>query len=224
MAKAASDKAAPEPRKGMPDPAAGRGGVPRALPRALRRSRLRAAGRGDRADRDGRLGRLRRPPQEPGHPQGRPGLRRSRLRPLGRLDRRARRDPRRRGAARRRRAAARPPRQRLVAQRAHLPGRDVEELAAGRDRARGRSRQRPASRSSMLDLSPARLRVRPPHPPLQGLLLDRGAALPLALLLLPEPFARPDAGLDERHLPDVGRGARRHDRHAGQLVPGRPRR
>lgn len=39
---------------------------------------------------------------------------------------------------------------------------------------------------------PARIRVRPRDPPLQGMLLDGSRALPLALFLLSEPFARPD--------------------------------
>ena len=72
-----------------------------------------------------------------------PELRRSGLRSLGRLARGARRDPRGAGAGTTtRRAAAHPARQRLVAQRAHLPGRDVEVLAAGRDRPRGDCRGR----------------------------------------------------------------------------------
>ena len=65
---------------------------------------------------------------------------------------------------------------------------------------------------------PADVRIRPQHLPLQDLRLDRDAALPLAVLLLPEPRARPGAGLDERHLSDVGGGARRHDPLPGELV------
>src|SRR3546814_19130134 len=61
-------------------------------------------------------------------------------------------------------------------------------------------------------------RVWEAHPPLQSLLLDRAGALPLALLLLPQLRARPDAGHDERHLPTLGSGARHHAEHAGQLV------
>src|SRR3546814_13275601 len=60
-------------------------------------------------------------------------------------------------------------------------------------------------------------RVWEAHPPLQSLLLDRAGALPLALLLLPQLRARPDAGHDERHLPTLGSGARNHADHAGQL-------
>ena len=66
----------------------------------------------------------------------------------------------------------------------------------------------------------ADVRVRPRHLSVQGVRVDRAAALPLAVLVLPEPRARPDAGLDERDLSALGRGARRDDRYAGQLVPG----
>src|SRR5688572_21293700 len=98
-----------------------------------------------------------------------------------------------------------------------MPGRDVEELAAARDR-RGDLRRR---RRQGRDAEPVAAggRIWLPHPPLQGLLLDRGGALPLALFLLSEPFARPDPGYDERDLPALGAGARHHADHAGQLVP-----
>ena len=46
------------------------------------------------------------------------------------------------------------------------------------------------------------------------------AALPLAMLLLPEPRARPDERLDGRDLSALGRRARRDDRLPGALVPG----
>jgi hypothetical protein len=65
-----------------------------------------------------------------------------------------------------------------------------------------------------LDLT-AHLGARAPHPSLQGLRLDRDAALPLAVLLLSQPFAGPDQRLDGRDLSDVGGGARRHDRDTG---------
>ena len=89
-----------------------------------------------RGDHRRRVGRLHRQPQGAAHAQGRRRLRRSRLRAVGRLARGARRD--RRGAAATRRsgdALAHPDRQRLNALRAHVPRRDVEELAARRDRA-----------------------------------------------------------------------------------------
>ena len=88
------------------------------------------------------------------------------------------------------------------------------ELAARRSAASTVSRSRCSISAALAS------EYRPHDPSLQGLLLDRGAALPLALLLLPEPCPRPDPGLDERDLSAVGRGARHHDRHAGQLVPG----
>ena len=62
------------------------------------------------------------------------------------------------------------------------------------------------------------LRIWPQHPSLQGLLLDRRGAVPLAVQLLPQPQPRPDPGLDERHLSAVGPRPWHHDRHAGQLV------
>src|SRR4051794_18836444 len=55
---------------------------------------------------------------------------------------------------------------------------------------------------------------------MQDVLFDRGDALPLAVLVLPELLARSDAGLDERDLPDVGEGRRRAAGDPGQLVPG----
>ena len=103
---------------------------------------------------------------------------------------------------------------------ASTPARARCRRAGGWPRSRAkRSRRRGVEVETARPVA-AGVRVRAQHPSLQGLLLDRGAALPLAVLLLSELFARPDAGLDERHLSDVGGGARHHDRHAGQLVPG----
>ena len=213
---------APEPRKGMPSPRLDEQEFLARFLGQFPRPGLRSAARRARPDRRRRLGRLCQPAQEPAHPQGRPRLRRSRLRP-GRStgSPRAPRSQAAQAAARRcGRPAAPPADQRLVAQRAHLPGRDVE-VAAGWSRSpREIFAAAPGVEVEDPGPDPAGLRVRPPHPSLQGLLLDRGGALPLALLLLPELFARPDAGLDERDLPDVGRGARDHDRHPGELVPG----
>src|SRR5262245_47368446 len=62
--------------------------------------------------------------------------------------------------------------------------------------------------------------IRAAHPAVQGLLFHGGGVVSLAMLLLPELFARPDAGLDERHLSAVGRRSRHHDRHASELVSG----
>ena len=72
---------------------------------------------------------------------------------------------------------------------------------------------RPSARSVA-----AGVRVRAEHPPVQGLLLDRGGALPLAVQLLPQLLARPDAGLDERDLSALGARARHHADQPGQLV------
>ena len=87
-------------------------------------------------------------------------------------------------------AVAHPAHQRLLAQRSHLPGRNVEDFPAGehgaRSRRRRRLRGRISSTSAALDV-----RIRPRHLSLQGLRLDRDAALPLAVLVLPEPRARP---------------------------------
>ena len=190
------------------------------LRRPFRRSRPSQA-RADAIERlaDDRLAGLSRRPQGARHAQGGTGLRRSRLRPLGRLARRARRHrapprpatpPPGRTAScssTARRAASTP-----APARCPRAGGWSRSPATALDGARRRGRgPRPLAR---------RLGVRPHDPPLQGLLLHRRAALPLALLLLPEPQPRPDRRLDERDLSDVGRGARHHDRHAGELVPG----
>ena len=85
-----------------------------------------------------------------------------------------------------------------------------------------------SSRRARLRVRPARPEpshraVRTPDPALQGVRLDRHAALPLALLLLSEPRHGPGERLDERDLSALGRRARRADRHAGVLVPGAER-
>ena len=56
--------------------------------------------------------------------------------------------------------------------------------------------------------------------PCKGCFSTGDAALPLALLLLSQPFAGPDPRLDERDLSDVGGGPRCHDRDTGPLVSG----
>ena len=151
MAKVASGRAAPEPRTGMPSPRLGRGCF-RAPSSAICRSGfgpLAASSSGSLRSR-GNAYSVR--PQEPGHAQGRPGLCRSGLRSLRRLDRRPRGDP----TPQRPDEAAGPrdpDRQRLVAQRAHLPRRDVEELAADRDRREALRRRRRGGR----DPRPSRL-------------------------------------------------------------------
>ena len=74
--------------------------------------------------------------------------------------------------------------------------------------------RRDAGRGGVARPVASRFGIRPQYSSLQGVFLDGGATLPLALLLLSEPFARPDPGLDERYLSDVGRSARHHDHHA----------
>ena len=99
-----------------------------------------------------------------------------------------------------------------------MSGRNVEKLSARANRRRnlqtgerGGGTARPVSRD---------VGIRPQHSSLQSVLFDGGATLPLAVLLLPELFARPDARLDERHLSHVGRGTWHHDRDPGELVSG----
>ena len=62
----------------------------------------------------------------------------------------------------------------------------------------------PGVEVELLDLSRLASEYGRAYPSVQGVLLHRGGALSLAVLLLPELFARPDAGLDERHLSVVG--------------------
>ena len=123
--------------------------------------------------------------------------------------------PRERRTRRREIAVAHSADQRLIAQRAHLPRRNVEDLPALRCwRRRSIAATRPASKSRSLDLSRLTSEYGRVIYPCKVLRLDRDAALPLAVLLLSEPRARPDQRLDERDLSEVGRGARRHDRRA----------
>ena len=70
---------------------------------------------------------------------------------------------------------------------------------------------------------PAHGAVRTSDPPLQGLRVDRDAALSLAVFVLSESRDGPGQRLDERDLSALGRGARRDDRDAGLLVPGAER-
>ena len=105
---------------------------------------------------------------------------------------------------------------RLAAQRRHLPGRDLEDLSPRRPGERGAGRGK--GRGRLPRSQRARFRLRPAHPSLQGLRLDRDAALPLALQLLPEPLAQPGERLDGRDLRTLGRRARSGDRHADALV------
>ena len=72
----------------------------------------------------------------------------------------------------------------------------------------------------ILDLSRLTSEYGRVDPSVQVLRLDRDAAVSLAVQLLPELFARPGRRLDERDISAMGGGARRHDRHAGELVSG----
>ena len=167
-----------EPRRGMPDPRLSREEFRRALPAPIRRP-------GVRSRCAGRLDALEAVAWDAYTPAAR---RRTRARPDAGSPiptticrstgwRRAPRSRRRSAARRSGGARAHPDRQRLVAQRAHLPRRDVEELPAGRDRARGdRRARRHAARSSSSTCRGSRpstgatsIRARPasrPRPPL----------------------------------------------------------
>ncbi len=125
-----------------------------------------------------------------------------------------------RAARRSGRAIARAVDLRLGAQRPDLSGRDVEDVPTRDSRRAACSTSFATSSVDLLDLSRLTCGVRPQYLSVQGVRLDRDAAVPLAVLVLPESRARPGAGLDGRDLPALGRRARRHDRHAGLLVPG----
>ena len=127
--------------------------------------------------------------------QGRPGLRRPGLRAVGRVARDARRASRgAAGAARSATPLARARDLRLVAQRWHLPRRDVEDVAPRADRAARRCGRR-GIEVDLLDLSLLTSEYGA-RSTLQGLRLDRDAAVPLAVQLLSEPraAARPTTG------------------------------
>ena len=215
----------PEPRKGMPSPRLDEAEFKRRFRAQFHRSRLRPPRGRARQDRRRRLGRLR------ALAQGAAArARRARSSPIPTTisrstgSRRATRSHAAQRAARRRSAAAaHPADQRLVAQRAHLPGRDVQVLSAGRDRARGdreprRSRPRcSTSRGSVAEYG------RNIHP--------CKACFSTAPALCHWPcscYPNHSLGQTQDWMNDIYpmwvRGARHHDRHAGQLVPGRRRR
>ena len=151
------------------------------------------ARRRNRAARGSRLGGLVREPQSTTHAACRNGIRRSGLRAVGRMDRGAR--PHHGSASGGRRILPRrahPAGQRRAPQRTDLPGRKLKNLAAGDDCARG-LRARAGLRSRAARPQPAGVGVRPHHLSVQGLRLDRDAALPLAVLLLPQPCDGPGA-------------------------------
>lgn len=194
-------------------------GVRAALPGAIHRPGVRRASRRHRCVDCGRLGGLRRGAQGTAHPSGRRGFPGPHLRSVGRMARCARCHPERRGAP----AQSAIPRPgavdlRLAAQRTHLSGRDVEDLAPARSRTRGGSGRRRRVRRARTQ--PPDVRIRARHPSLQRLRIHGDAAVPLALLLLSQPRPGPAPRLDERDLPAVGGGARGDDRDAGALEPG----
>ena len=99
------------------------------------------------------------------------------------------------------------------------PGEMSKSFRTHADRARSAGGRRRRVRCARPE--PAHVRVPAPHPPLQGLRVHRHAAVPLALQLLPQPRAGPDARLDGRDLRALDRRARGADRHPGLLVPER---
>ena len=154
MAKATADGPVPAPREGMPSPQLDEADFAPALPRAVPDPAFERARAPRSSDRRGRPGTAtpnaaRRPVTRKAGPGfADPDYDLS-------VDWIAAREAIRRGAGAARRPgrpAAHPADQRLVAQRAHLPGRDVEVLPAGRDRARG-ARGAGGAEVEVLDLS-----------------------------------------------------------------------
>ena len=167
--------AAPEPRRGMPSPQLDEAEFKRRFRAQFQDPAFEPLGGGAGEGHGGGLGRLRQQPQEPAHAQGR--ARTSPIPTTTSPSTGSRRAPRSRRAERARgpeRPAAHPPHQLLVALRAHLSRRDVEELAACRDRPRDLRGRGGRRGRSPRPLAP-RLRIRAQHPSLQGLLLDRRA-------------------------------------------------
>ena len=164
-------------------------GIREALSQPLRRSGLPVAARRTRRHRRGRVGRLQPFAKSAAYAQSGTGFCGSGLRNLDRLARRPRSHPGSATAPRRcGRAAAHPHHQRLGAQRAYLPRRDVEELAAGQAR-RARVHQNGTGGRHPRSLS-ADIGVRQANSSLQVLRLDLDGALPLAVQLLSELLAR----------------------------------
>ena len=156
------------------------------------------------AHRGGRVGRLPGRAQGAGDAQGGPRLRRPVVRPVGRVVRDARSDCAARSGVQKLRARARacwswpaPP-----ATTARCPGEISktfrltrlmrEEIAAARMDA------------DVLDLSLLTSEPALPHLPVQGLRVDRHAAVPLAVQLLSQSRAAPDQRLDGRDLRALG--------------------
>ena len=78
------------------------------------------------------------------------------------------------------------------AQRPDLPGRDVEDVSPGAAGAQEVDRRERRLRGRLPRSQPAHRGVRPRDLSVQGLRLDGDAALPLAVLVLPEPRDGPD--------------------------------
>lgn len=166
------------------------------------------------------MGRLQREPQVAAHQACRRRLRRPHLRTLDRMVRGQQgRQAGRAGTEVTLVEVPHPAHQRSCAQRPDLSRRDVQVLAPGAARS-GNLRRGTCARGRIARSQPPRLGVRPYHPSLQGLRIDGNAALPLAVLLLSQPFSGAAQRLDERDLSHVGPRPRRHDRDTGQLVSG----
>src|SRR6185437_3861433 len=100
--------------------------------------------------------------------------------------------------------------------------RDLEDLPAGEDRARGR-RGAGGVRGRFPGPEPPDGRGRVGDLSVQGVRLDRAAVVSLAVYLLSESRAAADRRLDARDLPAMGRGSWGDDLHAGELVSGAER-
>ena len=161
-----------------------------------------------RPARGDRLGRLQRRPQGADHAQGRPRLRRSRLRPLGRVDRdqgapRAGAE----GLGRSEDEDARARDLRLAAQRRHLPGRDLEDLSPRRGSC-SEELDEAQVEVDLLDLSLLTSDYGRTIHPCKGCV---STAMPLChwpCSCYPNHCAQPGQRLDERDLRALGRGAR----------------
>jgi hypothetical protein len=94
------------------------------------------------------------------------------------------------------------------------PGENIEDLAPRHDRVRD-VRARKGFRDGSPGPQPVGIGIRSHDPSLQDLRLDRDAALPLAVFLLPEPRHGTGRRLDERHLSDVGGRTWHHDHLPG---------
>src|SRR5258706_5008137 len=160
--------------------------VRRAIPSAFLRPGLRQGEGLDREDREGGLGRIQEGPQGAAHGEGGAGVRTSRLRPVRAVAPDAKPpEGGRRKAEESEDEVARARGVRLVAQRRHVPGRDVEDVPVGEDRREGARRREDAGRFPRPE--PAAVRICDPHLSVQGLRVHRPTALPLAGERLSQP-------------------------------------